>query len=152
MPADHLIDSTELNCVLSRKGDTKMTTEQDFITIKQKYSARKERRRLEVLWWAVALIWAGLVFGAEGMGLMPQIGDASAWSWIFLGAGTVGMLGSFYRLASTDVPNPTAWDWIWGSTCLIIGMDGFATLNIFLSLILILVGGIALVNGLRPRN
>jgi len=129
-----------------------MTTEHDFITIKQKYSRRKERRRLEGLWWAVALIWAGLVFGADGMGLIPQIGDASAWSWIFLGAGMVGILGSFYRLTLSNVPNPTAWDWVWSGICLIIGLDGFVTLNIFWPIILILAGGIALVNGLWSRD
>jgi hypothetical protein len=129
-----------------------MTTERDFMTIEQKYDERKERRRLEGLWWAVVVIWAGLVFGADGMGLMPQVGDASAWSWIFLGAGMVGILGSFYRLTLSNVPNPTAWDWVWSGICLIIGLDGFVTLNIFWPLILILVGGIALVNELRPRD
>ncbi len=129
-----------------------MTTERDFITIEQKYDRRKEHRRLEGLWWAIVLIWAGLVFGAEGMGLVPQIGDASSWSWIFLGAGMIGILGSFYRLTSPNVPNPTAWDWVWCSICLIIGLDGFVTLTIFWPLILILVGGIALVNGLWLRD
>jgi hypothetical protein len=129
-----------------------MTTERDFMTIEQKYDERKERRRLEGLWWAVVVIWAGLVFGADGMGLMPQVGDASAWSWIFLGAGMVGILGSFYRLTLSNVPNPTAWDWVWGGICLIIGLDGFVTLNIFWPLILTLVGGIALVNGLWSRD
>jgi hypothetical protein len=98
------------------------------------------------------VIWAGFVFGADGMGLMPQVGDASAWSWIFLGAGMVGILGSFYRLTLSNVPNPTAWDWVWGGICLIIGLDGFVTLNIFWPLILTLVGGIALVNGLWSRD
>jgi hypothetical protein len=129
-----------------------MTTERDIMTIEQKYDERKERRRLEGLWWAIVLIWAGLVFGADGMGLMPQVGDASVWSWIFLGAGMVGILGSFYRLTSSNVPNPTAWDWVWGGICLIIGLDGFVKLNVFWPLILILVGGFALVNGLWRRD
>jgi hypothetical protein len=119
-----------------------MTTEQDFITIKKKHSERQERRRLVRLWWAVVLIWAGLVFAADSMGLMPQIGDASAWSWIFLGAGFVALLGSSFRLISPDIPNPTTWDWVWG------GIGGFIALNIFWPLILILVGALALVNGL----
>jgi hypothetical protein len=118
------------------------------MTTKQKYSERKERRRLEGLWWAVVLIWAGLVFAADSMGLVPQIGDASAWSWIFLGAGLVGVLGSSFRLISTDIPNPTTWDWVWGGICLTIGVGGFITLNIFWPLILILVGTLALVSGL----
>jgi len=122
-----------------------MTIEQEFRTTEQKYSESKERRRLEGLWWAVVLIWAGLVFLADSMDLMPQIGDADAWSWIFLGAGVFGILGALYRLTSANVPNPTTWDWVWGSFCLIIGLGGFTTLSIAWPLILILVGGVILV-------
>jgi hypothetical protein len=129
-----------------------MTTERKFLRVEQKYGERRERRRLEGLWWAVVLIWAGLVFGADSMGLVPQIGDADAWSWIFVGAGTFGMLGSLYRLTSTSVPNPTTWDWVWASFCLIIGLGDFTTLNISWPLILILVGGVILVNVLWRRD
>ena len=106
-----------------------MTTEQEFMVTEHRYAKRRERKRLEGLWWAVVFIWAGLVFGADSMGLLPQIGDADAWSWVFLGAGTLGIFGSLYRLTSADIPNPTTWDWIWGSFCLIIGLGGFTTLN-----------------------
>ena len=33
------------------------------MTIEQNTGEKKERQRLEGLWWAVALIWAGLVEG-----------------------------------------------------------------------------------------
>jgi hypothetical protein len=129
-----------------------MTSERDSMTIKRYYNKRKERQRLAGLWWAGVLIWAGLVIAADGLGLMPQIGDAGAWSWIFLGAGVFGILGSVYRLTSVNVPNPTTWDWVWGGICLILGLDGFVTLNLFWPLILILVGGAILVNGLWWRR
>jgi len=116
------------------------------MTIEQNISKKKERQRLEGLWWAVALIWAGLVFGADSMGILPQIGEADAWSWIFLGAGLLGSLGNLYRVVSPDAPNPTSWDWIWSGAFLILGLGGFTTLNISWPLILILVGGIILVN------
>ena len=45
-----------------------MTIEQDYMTTEQKKSQKKERQRLEALWWAGALIWAGLVFGADSLG------------------------------------------------------------------------------------
>ncbi len=98
------------------------------------------------------LIWAGLVFGADSMGLVPQIGDAGAWSWIFLGAGTLGLLGALYRVTTPRVPNPTTWDWVWASFCLIIGLGDFTTLNISWPLILILVGAAILVNVLWRRD
>jgi hypothetical protein len=128
-----------------------MTTEQESIVAEYRYAKRRERKRLEGLWWAVVLIWAGMVFGADSMGLLPQIGDADAWSWIFLGAGVFGVLGALYRVISLNVPNPSAWDWVWGSFCLIIGLGGFTTINIAWPLILILVGGIILVSVMWRR-
>jgi hypothetical protein len=128
-----------------------MTSEQEFMIAEHRHSARRERRRLEGLWWAVVLIWAGLVFGADSMGLVPQIGDADAWSWIFLGAGMFGILGALYRVTSPDAPNPSTWDWVWASFCLIIGLGGFTTVNIAWPLILILVGGVLLVSVLWRR-
>ena len=128
-----------------------MTTEQESIVAEYRYAKRRERKRLEGLWWAVVLIWAGMVFGADSMGLLPQIGDADAWSWIFLGAGVFGVLSALYRVISLNVPNPTTWDWIWGAFCLIIGLGGFTTINIAWPLILILVGGIILVSVMWRR-
>ena len=122
------------------------------MTVEQNISVKKERQRLEGLWWAVALIWAGLVFGADSMGILPQIGEADAWSWIFLGAGLLGMLGNLYRVVSSEVPNPTTWDWVWSGIILILGLGGFTALNISWSLILILVGGVILVNVLWRRE
>ncbi len=122
------------------------------MTIEQNTSMKKERQRLEGLWWAVALIWAGLVLGADSMGFLPQIGSADTWSWIFLGAGVFGTLGNLYRMGSSDAPNPTSWDWIWSGAFLILGLGGFTALNISWPLILILVGGIILVNVLWQRD
>jgi hypothetical protein len=128
-----------------------MTTEREFMIAEHRHGKRRERKRMEGLWWAAVLIWAGLVFGADSMGLLPQIVDADAWSWIFLGAGVFSILGNLYRLTSSIVLNPTTWDWVWGSFCLIIGLGGFTTVKIAWPLILILVGVIILVGALWRR-
>lgn len=122
------------------------------MTIEQSTGKKKERQRLEGLWWAVVLIWAGLVFGADSMGVLPKIGAADAWSWVFLGAGVFGLLGGLYRMSSPDAPNPTAWDWSWGGIFLILGLGGFTALNISWPLILVLVGGVILVKALGRRD
>jgi len=122
------------------------------MTIEQSTGEKKERQRLEGLWWAVVLIWAGLVFGADSVGVLPKIGAADAWSWVFLGAGALGLLGGLYRMSSPDAPNPTAWDWSWGGIFLILGLGGFTALNISWPLILVLVGGVILVKALGHRN
>ena len=122
------------------------------MTFEQNISKKKERQRLEGLWWAVVLIWAGLVFGADSMGVLPQIGEADAWSWIFLGAGVFGLISNFYRFTSPAAPTPTTWDWSWSGIFLIIGLGGFTPLDFSWPLILILVGGVTLVKALRSRE
>lgn len=123
-----------------------MTIDQELMVTEYRHTKRRERKRLEGLWWAVVFIWAGLVFGADSMAILPQIGDADAWSWIFVGAGVIAIFGNLFRLTSSQVPNPTTWDWIWGSFCLIIGLGGFTNMNIAWPLILILIGGLTLIS------
>jgi hypothetical protein len=129
-----------------------MTTEQKLTIADHRHSKRNKRKQLEALWWAIVLIWAGLIFGADSMGIVPQIGDADAWSWIFLGAGVLALLGNLYRLTSSNVPKPTTWDWVWGSFCLIIGLGGFTTVKIAWPLILILIGVIIMVSVFLRRD
>lgn len=117
-----------------------MTTEQDAFHFEHRHSRRKERQRFTGMWWAVVLIWAGLIFGAESLELLPQIGGADAGSWIFAGAGMASILGSIYRVLSPEYSDPTTWDWIWGAFCLIIGLGGFTDIEIFWPFILILAG------------
>jgi hypothetical protein len=113
---------------------------------------RQERRRLETMWWAGALIWAGLVFAADSLGLLPQIGESDAWTWVFLGSGLYGLLGSLYRVISPDSPNPTAWDYIWSGCLFIIGLAGMSPVDIFWPLILVLVGVVILAEALFQRS
>ena len=113
---------------------------------------REERSRLEAYWWAGALIWAGLIFAADSLGLLPQIGESNAWSWVFLGAGLYGMLGNLYRVANPSSPNPMAWDYIWSGGLLIIGLAGMSPVDIFWPLILVLVGVVILAETLYRRR
>jgi len=113
---------------------------------------QEQRKRIESLWWAGVLIWAGLIFAADSLGILPQVGEADAWSWVFLGAGLLATPGNFYRASSVDTPNPTTWDWVWGGIFLILGLGGFMVLYISWPLILILVGGVTLVRALGGRE
>ena len=112
----------------------------------------KERKRLETIWWAGALIWAGLVFAADSLSLLPQIGDSDAWTWVFLGAGLYGTLGNLYRVANPSSPNSTAWDTIWSGGLLIIGLAGMSPVEIFWPLILVLIGVVILAETLFQRR
>jgi len=121
------------------------------MAVVQKMSEKEERQRFEVLWWAGALIWAGLVFGADGLGVLPQIGKADAWTWVFLGAGLYGLLGTLYRQMSVDRLNPTTWDYLWSGFLLIVGLAGMAGLDAFWPLVLILVGVAFIVSVVRRK-
>jgi hypothetical protein len=130
-----------------------MTTKDiNEMTIEQEESQKKAIRHLEAIYWGGVILWAGLVFGADSLGYLPQIGGADAWSWVFAGAGLYALLGGIYRLASPDWPNPTAWDYIWAGVLLIIGLGGFFNLEIAFPLILVLIGLIILGSILLRRN
>ena len=136
-------------------GGEEQVTELELEVLKAEETAATEsmeRKRLEAIWWAGALIWAGLVFAADSLGLLPQIVESDAWTWIFFGAGLYGMLGNLYRIAKPRSPNPTAWDYIWAGGLLIIGLAGMSPVDIFWPLILVLVGAVILVETLFQRD
>ena len=122
------------------------------MSAKQTANKTEERRRIEGVYWAGVLIWAGLVFGADSLGWLPLIGDAGPWSWIFLGAGLYSLVGSLYRLSSTGYSSPPTSDYIWGAIFLLIGFGGFTTVNITWPLVLIVVGVILLVRVFIQRE
>ena len=134
-------------------GDDDQVTLLEALKVEETATAeREERKRLEAIWWAGALIWAGLVFAADSLGLLPQIGESDAWSWVFFGAGLYGTLGNLYRVANPSSPNPTAWDTIWAGGLLIIGLAGMSPVDIFWPLILVLVGVVILAETLFQRR
>ena len=104
----------------------------------------KERQFKDALYWGGAFLWAGLVFGADLLGLLPQVGDVDAWSWVFLGVGLYGLLGALFFLISPNWSNPTAWDYIWSGFWFLVGLSGFIIFDIFWSVILISVGVVIL--------
>lgn len=88
-----------------------------------------ERKRMDTIWWAGALIWIGLVLGAENFDILPQIGRGNEWwLWIFLGLGPWALALNGYRTLS-DLPNPSAWDWIWTVIFLVAGLGGLVTIG-----------------------
>lgn len=109
---------------------------------------KAERKRLEGFWWAAVLIWAGLVFVADYFGFLPEIGGANAWSWIFLGAGALGLIGAIVRVMSAEMPKPTGWDYFWSALFLVIGATGFFGEGIAFPIVIMVIGVAILVNAL----
>lgn len=129
-----------------------MSEEQNYTAAEGAESKKQARKRAEGLWWAGTLIWAGLVFGADSLDLLPQAGDADAWSWVFLGAGAYGLLSNLYYLRSESAYKPTSWDWIWSGGLTLVGLGGFTTISISWPLILILIGAAILVSQYVQRH
>ena len=109
----------------------------------------KERSRLEGVYWAGTLIWAGLVFGASSLGVLPQIGAASAWSWLFLGSGVYGLALDLIFASSSELTDPTIFDYMWSVFWTVVGASGFATIDIFFPAVLIVAGLALLVSVIR---
>ncbi len=122
-----------------------MTTEMN----KMGYTMTK---RIEGIYWAAVFIWAGLVFGADSLGMLPQVNGASAWSWVFTGAGLLALLGNVARASYPDWPDPLTWDYIWAIALLTVGLGGFVNIDIAFPLILIVVGIAVLGNLLFDRS
>lgn len=72
---------------------------------------RSHRARCRAPPLGLLLIWAALVVGADGLGLLPQIGVADAWNWIFLSAGTLATIGCVRRLLSHPRQDPDRSDY-----------------------------------------
>jgi hypothetical protein len=119
------------------------------MSFEKMFSESKERSRVEAIYWAGVLIIAGLVFGANGLSLLPEIGNADAWTYVIFGAGLYGTLMNIFYVSSPDTYNPRTWDWAWSGFWLVVGLGGFFTIDMFWPLVLILIGGFALVSALR---
>ncbi len=111
-----------------------------------------DRKRLESLWWAAVLIWAGAVFAADYLAILPQFREESPWSWIFLGAGLFGLAGALIRTANVQLPKPTGWDYFWSALFLIVGATGFFGGGITFPILLVVIGAATVANQLFRHN
>jgi hypothetical protein len=119
------------------------------MSVEKMFYERKERSRVKNIYWAVVLIWAGLIMGVNGLGFLPKVGNADGWAYVITGAGLFGTLMNISYASSSDTLNPTSWDWIWSGFWLIVGLGGFFYLEIFWPLAFILIGVIALITAIR---
>lgn len=106
-------------------------------------------KRANAIYWAVVLVWAGLVFGADSLGALPQIGQSDAWNWVFFGAGIFSLLGNLY-LDTSGETRPRLWNYVWAAVLIIIGLGGLTSIEISFPLILVLIGLALLATALLP--
>ena len=105
--------------------------------------------RLQHLFWALVLIWAALVVGADGLGLLPRIGEADVWNWIFLGAGVLATAGCVRRLLSRARQDPDLSDWAVAGGLLVRGLGGCGSAWLVTAVVLLALGLLVLITDAR---
>ncbi len=117
------------------------------------------RDQVSTIVWAVIIIWAGVVFLADSLGILAGLrevnfgvpglilGGLQAWALIFLGAGIIILLEVVFRLSSPTYRRPVGGSLILGVILVGIGLGDLFGGNIIWPLILIGLGLIVLLRG-----
>ncbi len=107
--------------------------------------------------WGLIIIWAGLVFFADNMGILGNLRGGvpgafvfrfEAWSLIFLGAGVIILLEAVIRVLMPAYRRAVTGTVILGIVFIAIGLGNLISWNIVAPLILIGIGLIVLLRGL----
>ena len=104
--------------------------------------------------WACIFIWAGIVFLVDSLGYLDTLtagleGDINAWSFIFLGAGVIVLLGVLFRLLVPEYKRPVTGNLILGFVLIGIGLSDLFNVAVVWALILILIGISIIFSGFR---
>ena len=121
------------------------------MSLEKMFSESKDRARVEGIYWAGVIIWAGLVFAASSLSMLPVVGRADVWTWVIFGAGVYGTLMNLFYYSSSEPIKPRTWDWCWSAFWLVIGFGGFFAIDIFWPLALVTFGVLALVTALQKN-
>jgi hypothetical protein len=103
----------------------------------------------ERLYWAIVLLWAGLVTAADGLHVLPGVGRADVWNWIFLGAGLLALGRLVARTVSPARVDPDASDLGFALVLTVLGLGGFLSFWIACSAALVAVGTTLLIQALH---
>lgn len=130
----------------------------------KKHEKKSNNDRLSSLVWALILIWAGLVFLGDNLGLMDtivvdpiQIGDITiqqigTWSMIFLGAGVLVFVEGLIRTFVPAYRASTGSDFFLAAIFLGIGLGGLIGYSIVWPFILIAMGLATLASALIRKG
>jgi len=102
--------------------------------------------------WAIILIWAGLVFLAETLGLLTRFERLETWALIFIGAGLIVLLEVVIRLVVPEYRRPVTGSFIFGVVLLAIGLGNLIGVELIWALVLIAIGVAILLRGFFQRR
>jgi hypothetical protein len=128
---------------------------------KQEEKDEKEEKNWDEKWrrdplsaavWAGILVWAGLVFLADNLGLLARIERLDAWGLIFIGAGLLVLLEVVVRLLVPTYRRPVTGTLIFGIFLLGVGLGNLVGWGVIWPVVLIIVGLSILVRGFLWRR
>jgi hypothetical protein len=128
---------------------------------KQEKQEEKEEKSWDEKWrrdplsaaiWAGILVWAGLVFLADNLGLLARIERLDAWGLIFVGAGLLVLLEVVVRSLVPDYRRPVTGTLIFGIILLGIGLGDLIGWGVIWAVVLIIIGLSILVRGFLGRR
>ena len=107
----------------------------------ESWDEKWRRDPLNAVWWALILIWAGLVLIADNMGMLDNLGlSGKGWSLGFLGAGILALLLVLIRLFVPAYRRPVTGSIIIGFILLGIGLGELTRWDVVGALVLIAIG------------
>jgi len=110
------------------------------------------RDPLSALVWAIILIWAGLVFLANNLGLLARYERVDAWGFVFIGAGAIILLEVAFRLLVPQYRRPVAGSLIFAVILLAIGFGNLLSWGLVWPLALIVIGVTIVLAGFYRRR
>jgi hypothetical protein len=128
---------------------------------KQEKQGEKEEKSWDEKWrrdplsaaiWAGILVWAGLVFLADNLGLLARIERLDAWGLIFAGAGLLVLLEVVVRSLVPDYRRPVIGTLVFGIILLGIGLGDLVGWGVIWAVVLIIIGLSILVRGFLGRR
>ncbi len=114
---------------------------------------RAKSNRLSTIFWGFIILWAGLVFLADSLGLLASLNAAgAAWSLVFLGAGIVFLVAALVRWLAPAYRRPVGGNLVIGAICLGIGIGDLFHWVYIWPLLLVLLGASFLAGALLKRQ
>ena len=119
----------------------------------ESWDEKWRRDPLNAVWWALILIWAGLVLIADNVGMLDNLGlGGKGWALGFLGAGILALLLVLVRLFVPAYRRPVTGGIIIGFILLGIGLGELYRWDVVGALVLIAIGVSILLSRLVQRE
>jgi sorbitol-specific phosphotransferase system component IIBC len=126
----------------------------------EKHEEKEEKERgekwrndpLSSVIWAAILIWAGLVFLADNMGLLGSIERLGPWSLVFIGAGVIVLAEAAIRWWVPQYRRPVGGTLIFGAILIAVGLGNAVSWAVIGPIALIAIGVAILLGGFLRRK